>query len=70
MYDVYLNVRNDLLVVPTGYSIPIELGGSWRRKKRAVRLVSETIRKDVQSSGFHRRRLIAHRSKTIAKGAD
>jgi hypothetical protein len=57
MYDVYLNGRNDLLVVLRGYSIPSDVNGSWR-KRRAVRWVSEMIRQDVQRLGYHRRSLV------------
>jgi hypothetical protein len=58
MYDVYLNGRNDLLVVLRGYAIPSDLNGNWRKKKRAVRFVSEMIRQDVQRLGYHRRSLV------------
>jgi hypothetical protein len=64
MYDVYLNGRNDLLVLPRGFSVPSDLRGNWRRRKRGVRSVSESIREDVQLRGYHRRKLTAHRSKT------
>ena len=57
MYDVYLNGRNDILVVLRGYSIPSDLSGNWR-KRRAVRWVSEMIRQDVQRLGYHRRSLV------------
>ena len=57
MYDVYLNGRNDLLVVLRGYSLPSDLSGNWR-KRRAVRSVSEMIRQDVQRLGYHRRSLV------------
>jgi hypothetical protein len=69
MYDVYLNGRNDLLIVPRGYAIPSDVSGNWRKKKRLVRSVSEEIRKDVQAQGFHRRSLVGHRSKIAANGA-
>jgi hypothetical protein len=58
MYDVYLNGRNDLLVVLRGDSIPSDVNGGWRKKKRAVRWVSEMIRQDVQRLGYHRRSLV------------
>ena len=58
MYDVYLNGRNDLLVVLRGYSIPSDVNGGWRKKKRAVRWVSEMIRQAVQRLGYHRRSLV------------
>ena len=48
MIDIYLNRRHDLLVVPTGFRIPAGLDGNWKRKKRAVRSVSDVIRQDVQ----------------------
>jgi hypothetical protein len=64
MYDVYLNARKDLLVVPRGHSIPSEIAGRWRKKKRSVSLVSETIRRDVQRRGYHRRRLVDYGPKT------
>ncbi|MGY2804089.1 MULTISPECIES: hypothetical protein [unclassified Bradyrhizobium] len=67
MYDVYLNERNDLLVVPRGNSIPIDLNRNWR-KKRIVRSVSEQIREDVRVYGYHRRKLPLSRSmKTFAE---
>ncbi|QOZ24175.1 hypothetical protein [Bradyrhizobium sp. CCBAU 51753] len=61
MYDVYLNERNDLLVIPRGNSIPIDLNRKWR-KKRIVRSVSEQIREDVRIYGYHRRKLPLSRS--------
>ena len=61
MYDVYLNERNDLLVVPRGNSIPIDLNRNWRMK-RIVRSVSEQIREDVRIYGYHRRKLPLSRS--------
>jgi hypothetical protein len=68
MYDVYLNGRNDLLVLPQGYAIPSDLNGNWRKKRRPVRAVSEVIRQDVQTQGFHRRSLVGHQSKITANG--
>ncbi|RZN33774.1 hypothetical protein CWO90_09200 [Bradyrhizobium sp. Leo121] len=62
MYDVYLNGRNDLLVIPRGHAVPLHLSGNWRKKKRAVRSVSEKIRQDVQRRGYHRRSLVGDRS--------
>ncbi|MGJ4944232.1 hypothetical protein ACQR1W_26945 [Bradyrhizobium sp. HKCCYLS1011] len=55
IYDVYLNRRNDLLVVPRGYPVPSELGESWSKRKR-VRAVSEVIREQVEQRGYYRRR--------------
>jgi hypothetical protein len=43
MYDVYLNGKNDLLVVRRGQSVASDLRGNWK-KKRAVESVSEMIR--------------------------
>lgn len=63
MYDVYLNGRNDLLVVLRGAAIPPEVNGSWRKQKRSVRSVSERIRDDVRLYGYHHRSLIARRPK-------
>lgn len=69
MYDVYVNERNDLLVVPRGRSIPLDLNGSWR-KKRSVRSVSARIRDDVSEQGYHRRDLTARpRLKSSSAGA-
>ncbi|MDA9545622.1 hypothetical protein ACM43_14505 [Bradyrhizobium sp. CCBAU 45321] len=68
MYDVYLNGRHDLLVVPQGFSVPPDLEGNWKRKKRGVRSVSDRIRQDVQLCGYHRRKLI-NRSHTLAEDA-
>jgi len=65
MFDIYLNRRHDLLVVPTGFGIPPGLDGNWKRKRRAVRSVSDVIRQDVQQRGYHRRRLISYWSKAV-----
>jgi hypothetical protein len=67
---VYLNRRNDLLIIPRGYSIPSEMADSWRKKKRAVRSVSETIRQDLQRRSYHRRRLIESRLETVVEGTN
>ncbi|QOZ11703.1 hypothetical protein XH96_32450 [Bradyrhizobium sp. CCBAU 51765] len=67
MFDIYVNGRRDLLVVPRGFAIPTGLAGSWKRKKRAVRSVSDVIRQDVQQRGYHRRSLISNRSKTAVE---
>ena len=55
-YDVYVNGRKELLVVPGGTGIPPNLPGAWRRRKRATRTVSEAIREDVRCRGYHFRR--------------
>jgi hypothetical protein len=47
MFDIYLSGA-DLLVVPRGHSIPSEINGSWRKKKRVARAVSDRIRDDIQ----------------------
>ncbi|MGY3591629.1 hypothetical protein ACVIGB_008788 [Bradyrhizobium sp. USDA 4341] len=58
MYDIYVNERNDLLVVPRGDSIPLQFNRNWK-KKRIVRSVSEQIREDVRAQGYHRRNVAA-----------
>jgi hypothetical protein len=67
MFDIYLNRKNDLLVVPTGISVPSELSGNWRKKKRAIRSVSAKIRADVQLCGYHRRKLAGRAAGTISR---
>ncbi|KYK50156.1 hypothetical protein A1D31_39255 [Bradyrhizobium liaoningense] len=67
MFDVYLNGRCDLLVIPRGFAIPAEVDGKWKRKKRAVRSVSDVIRHDVQQRGYHRRSLISNRSRAAVE---
>lgn len=56
MFDIYLS-GPDLLVVPRGHSIPSEIDGSWRKRKRIARTVSDRIRDDIKSYGYHRRSL-------------
>ena len=56
MFDIYLSGA-DLLVVPRGHSIPCEIHGSWRKKKRIARTVSDRIRDDIKSRGYHLRSL-------------
>jgi len=56
MFDIYLS-GSDLLVIPRGHSIPSEVIGSWRKKKRVARAVSARIRDDIQSRGYYRRTL-------------
>jgi hypothetical protein len=55
IYDVYLNHRNELLVLPRGSSIPSIVDGGWQHRKR-VRVVSEAIRAQIAHAGFYRRR--------------
>lgn len=62
VYDVYLNGKKGLLVVARGSSVPSDLSGNWKLKKRAVRSVSRRIREDVERCGYHYRSLIANRS--------
>jgi hypothetical protein len=56
MYDIYVNDRNGLLVVPRGARFPSEEKGTWR-KKRAVRSVSDRISEDILRRGYHLRNL-------------
>jgi len=57
MFDVYLNDRRDLLVVPSGFPIPaIEASGRWRKRRKVVN-VSDDIRCAVQNRGYYMRRL-------------
>jgi hypothetical protein len=57
MFDVYLNDRRDLLVVPRGLPIPAEEVSVRWRKRRKVVSVSDEIRRAVQSRGYYMRRL-------------
>ena len=61
MFDVYMNMKRDrLLVVAKGRSVPvIENSGRWRKKRRAV-AVSDKIKSAVQRDGFYWRRLTEH----------
>jgi hypothetical protein len=55
--DVYLSTRRDLLVVKKGCPIPpVAAPGSWRKKKRVVK-VSEEIRSALQMQGYYMRKL-------------
>jgi hypothetical protein len=65
MFDVYVNERNGLLIVPRGCPVPEKERGAWR-KKRSVRSVSDRIRVDIRVLGFHRRNLVT-RPKSIAE---
>ncbi len=67
MYDIYVNERNDLLVVPRGDSIPLHSNKKWR-KKRTVRSVSEQIREDIRTHGYHRRNVTA--KPRVRRGCD
>ena len=68
VFNIYVNARNDLLVVAAGRPIPAELGASWR-KKRAVRVVSASIRQDVLQAGYHGRRLSGVSTKKCPESA-
>jgi hypothetical protein len=56
MYDVYLNSKNDLLVVEQGSPRPLVMRGNWK-KKRAVRTVSNEIRAAIRAEGYYLRKL-------------
>ncbi|QPF88340.1 hypothetical protein IC762_30020 [Bradyrhizobium genosp. L] len=57
MFDVYIDDRNNLLIVARGGPVPEKERGAWR-KKRSVRSVSDRIRDDISAAGFHRRNLL------------
>jgi hypothetical protein len=57
MFDVYLNGKGDLLVVPRGLPIPNSETGRWRKKKTKVAAVSDEIRLAIQRRGYYRRKL-------------
>lgn len=57
MYDVYLNSKNDLLVLEQGSPRPLVMRGNWRKKKRAVRTVSNEIRVAIGAEGYYLRKL-------------
>ena len=57
MFDVYLNGKSDLLVVPRGLPIPNSETGRWRKKKTKVAAVSDEIRLAIQRHGYYRRKL-------------
>jgi len=60
--DVYLNTRRELLVVKKGCSIPaVAAAGSWRKRKRVVR-VSEEIESAVQTRGYYMRKRTSGRT--------
>jgi hypothetical protein len=78
MFDVYLNWKGDLLVVPRGLPIPNSETGRWRKKKTKVAAVSDEIRLAIQRHGYYRRKLgepvstynrMAARSKTDPRTA-
>ncbi|MGL9623951.1 hypothetical protein QRQ56_39010 [Bradyrhizobium sp. U531] len=52
MFDVYVNDKHDLLVVPQGSPLPVVGAlGKWRKKKTRVISVSDGIRSAVQNHG-------------------
>jgi hypothetical protein len=57
MFDVYLNWKGDLLVVPRGLPIPNSETGRWRKKKTRVGAVSDEIRLAIKRHGYYRRKL-------------
>ncbi len=57
MFEVYLNGKGALLVVPKGLPIPNSETGRWRKKKTKVAAVSEEIRLAIQRDGYYRRKL-------------
>ncbi|EHR01113.1 hypothetical protein Bra471DRAFT_01801 [Bradyrhizobium sp. WSM471] len=58
MFDVYVNDKRELLVVPRGARLPV-IGaiGKWRKKKTRVVSVSHEIRLAVQKDGHYMRKL-------------
>jgi hypothetical protein len=69
MYDIYVNDRNGLLVVPRGARFPSEEKGTWR-KKRAVRSVSDRISDDILRRGYHLRNLSDRPITTYPRAAE
>jgi hypothetical protein len=57
MFEVYLNRKGALLVVPKGLPIPTSETGRWRKKKTNVAAVSDEIRLSIQRNGYYRRKL-------------
>jgi hypothetical protein len=58
MFEIYLNGKGALLVVPNGIPIPSAETGRWRRKKKSkVAAVSDEIRLVIQRDGYYRRKL-------------
>jgi hypothetical protein len=54
MYDIYVRGKCQFLVTRRGSPIPAGLANGWK-KKRAVRFVSDEIRKVVVREGFYAR---------------
>jgi hypothetical protein len=56
MFDVYLNEKRDLLVIPAGALMPMAgRSGKWRKKLRTVLAVSDEINRAVTRDGFYLR---------------
>jgi len=65
MFDVYLSDKRDLLVVRSGNPIPSgNISGRWRKQKRRVMLVSEEIRRVIESQGYYVRKVSVFSSDT------
>ncbi|RXH33573.1 hypothetical protein XH84_09885 [Bradyrhizobium nanningense] len=58
MFDVYVNDKHDLLVVPQGSQLPV-IGAfrKWRKKKARAISVSDEIKSIVQKHGHYMRKL-------------
>ncbi|MCP3460435.1 MULTISPECIES: hypothetical protein [unclassified Bradyrhizobium] len=57
MFDVYLNDKHDLLVIPQGAPLPVtDALAKWRKKKTRVIGVSHEIRLAVQKQGYYMRK--------------
>lgn len=58
MFDVYVNDKHDLLVVPQGSPLPaMDAFRKWRRKKARVISVSDEIKSAIQEHGHYMRKL-------------
>jgi hypothetical protein len=56
MFDVYLNDKRDLLVMPAGALMPMPgRSGKWRKKRRTVLAVSAEINMAVKRDGYYLR---------------
>jgi hypothetical protein len=56
MFDVYLNEKRDLLVIPAGALMPMAgRSGKWRKKRRTVLSVSDEINRAVKRDGYYLR---------------
>jgi hypothetical protein len=53
MFEVYLNRKGALLVVPKGLPIPTSETGRWRKKKTKVAAVNDEIRLSIQRNGYY-----------------